>query len=334
MSATVAGLNLQADIEVDAAIYENDDSDYASSGFETSTQSLTSSVNQYIFENGRRYHSYYGPEKNYQPTDETEQDRLDLHHEIFLLLLDGELHLAPIADSPQRILDIGTGTGIWAIDMADKHPSAEVVGTDLSPIQPNWVPPNCKFEVDDAEQDWTYADDHFDFIHARNIAQGVSNWTKVMSEMYRTVKPGGWVELAELGSVFGSDDGSLKPDNPMLRVWGLFDEALVTLGRPMPDGDTLRERLEEAGFVDVVVTPVKQPFGPWPKDKRLKKAATMALLCAETGVEAYCMALYTRVLKMSSEEAKQVCDATLRAHKDKRTHMYNYLNIAYGRKPE
>jgi methylase of polypeptide subunit release factors len=64
-----------------------------------------------------------------------------MHHESFLMLLNGELHAAPIKN-PQRILDVGTGTGIWAIDAADKYPSAEVIGTDISPIQPGWVPPN------------------------------------------------------------------------------------------------------------------------------------------------------------------------------------------------
>lgn len=73
------------------------------------------------------------------------------------LAWDNKLHESPL-NEPHRILDIGTGTGIWAIDMADQYPIAEVVGTDLSPIQPSWVPTNCRFEVDDATLEWTFKD--------------------------------------------------------------------------------------------------------------------------------------------------------------------------------
>jgi ubiquinone/menaquinone biosynthesis C-methylase UbiE len=43
---------------------------------------------------------------------------MDLLHHIYRLCLKGELHLAPIKN-PQRVLDLGTGTGIWAIQFAE-----------------------------------------------------------------------------------------------------------------------------------------------------------------------------------------------------------------------
>lgn len=72
------------------------------------------------------------------PNDESESDRLDLTHQMLKIVLGNKIALAPIGEKPVRILDIGTGTGIWAIEMADEYPSAEIIGTDLSPTQPSW----------------------------------------------------------------------------------------------------------------------------------------------------------------------------------------------------
>lgn len=44
-----------------------------------------------------------------------ESDRLDLQHHLFYLTFGGKLHLAPI-ERPRNAVDIGTGTGIWAVD--------------------------------------------------------------------------------------------------------------------------------------------------------------------------------------------------------------------------
>lgn len=44
---------------------------------------------------------------------------MDILGHMFLLLLDGRLYLAPIDEHPQRILDLGCGTGLWAIEMGE-----------------------------------------------------------------------------------------------------------------------------------------------------------------------------------------------------------------------
>lgn len=104
------------------------------------TKSLTESVLDYQYENGRRYHAFRAG-KYPIPNDEAEQERLDLQHHIYLLVSGGRLYRAPLPPHVDRVLDVGTGTGKWAIDFADMHPDADVVATDLSVIQPYWVSP-------------------------------------------------------------------------------------------------------------------------------------------------------------------------------------------------
>lgn len=44
---------------------------------------------------------------------------MDLAHHIYRLILKGDLQIAPVGKDPQRVLDLGTGTGIWAIQFAE-----------------------------------------------------------------------------------------------------------------------------------------------------------------------------------------------------------------------
>lgn len=100
----------------------------------------------------------------------------DSHH-FATVLFDGELYTAPITDDPKNVIDIGTGTGLWAIDFADKFPKCNVIGTDISPIQPNWVPPNVTFEITDYNKEWTFKENmQFDYIHLRWLSGTSKDW--------------------------------------------------------------------------------------------------------------------------------------------------------------
>lgn len=55
-------------------------------------------------------------------TPQPEKDRMDIYHQFFAVARRGQLHQAPVPSEPHlqpRILDVGCGTGIWAIDMAE-----------------------------------------------------------------------------------------------------------------------------------------------------------------------------------------------------------------------
>jgi methylase of polypeptide subunit release factors len=49
------------------------------------------------------------------------------------------------------VLDVSIGTGIWAINFADKAPLVKVIGVDLSSIGPNFVPLNFEYQINDLE---------------------------------------------------------------------------------------------------------------------------------------------------------------------------------------
>jgi len=84
-----------------------------------------------------------------------------------------------------------------------------VIGTDLSPIQPEYVPPNLRFEIDDADDDWVYSY-RFDYIHGRYILPFVNDIPKMLRNVYESLNPGGYVEIMETLMLMEAIDASLE----------------------------------------------------------------------------------------------------------------------------
>ncbi|KDN60043.1 putative methyltransferase domain-containing protein [Colletotrichum sublineola] len=330
---------LQVDTDVENAGGADSDSTYGSDGGTAYTGSISSSIFHYQYENGRRYHAYR--EGQYVlPNDDQEQERLDLQHHIWRLLLGGNLFTAPLPPpdhpdvSDMRILDLGTGTGIWAIDMADEFPSAHVYGVDLSPIQPEWVPTNCKFHVDDYEDEWTYREDErFDYIHGRALSGTSSDWAKFYDRVMAGLNPGGWVEMQEYDAWIFSDDDSFDR-----AVWTKewvtkLDEASKMYGKQINVAKHHKQWMIEAGFEGVRELVYRIPIGPWAKDPALKELGCYELVHMQMSVDSHTPALFTRVLNFSQDQTRVLMEGVRREFRSKDFRLITSYRFITGRKP-
>jgi ubiquinone/menaquinone biosynthesis C-methylase UbiE len=139
------------------------------------------------------------------PKDLDETNRLDFQHYMLRSFIKSN-YVAPIGQ-PRDILDVGCGTGRWAMDLATEFPRANVIGVDVAP------PPladsahgasvdaadNYTFVQGNVLERLPFADNSFDFVHQRYLILAIpaSRWPLVVAELLRVTRPGGWVELIE-----------------------------------------------------------------------------------------------------------------------------------------
>ncbi|KAK8169402.1 S-adenosyl-L-methionine-dependent methyltransferase [Phyllosticta citrichinensis] len=324
-AATAAEIHIPVEDDVDSA--------YGGEYAVSDTTSVASTIWKHRFENGRRYHKYQEG-AYWGPNDDAQNDQLDIGHHMMRILLDDRLHLAPLQTDPQRVLDVGCGTGIWSIDFADENPSAEVIGTDLSPIQPAFTPPNVKFEVDDCTQQWMCPLNHFDLVHIRCLYGSVSDWPALYREAYEHIKPGGWIHQLETSIQFKSDDDSFPPNSALLEWSDLFIGTAEKFGKTMRVTDNMRRWIMDAGFQEVREVRYKVPVGPWSSDPKHKELGKWNLLYCFYGCEGWAMFLLTNVLGWKPEEVQVLLAKFKAALKDKKTHAYYEMSVVYGKKPE
>jgi len=149
-----------------------------------------------------------------------------------------------------RILEIGSGLGLLAADLARRFPRCTVTGLEFSPDQLAHAPtsiPNLSFTRGDAHH-LPFDDASFDRVYCRYVLEHVADPARVLSEALRTLKPGGFFRAQE------NDISLVRHDPPTPAfdlVWDRFARLQSELGGDAFIGRRLFGLLARAGFTNL-----------------------------------------------------------------------------------
>ncbi|KAI6784792.1 uncharacterized protein J7T54_007885 [Emericellopsis cladophorae] len=312
----------EAEFSASSVNYDTDRDSLASEEHDgyNESMSLLPSLYEHSYAHGRRYHRYrHG--RYPIPNDEDEQSREEMLHAMMLEATDGRLFYSPLDErSVKKLVNLGTGTGMWPIER-----------TDLSPIQPYWVPVNVKFYVDDVEAEWMNGDD-FDFVHLRNMIAVLRAPVDVLRQAYEHLSPGGWIELQDVNGQVHTDDDAGLEDWFLSRFTQHKVDAYAQFGTNAHAAVLGGDQLREADFVNIRHNYIKLPYGTWPKDKvMLIVGMYYRTACAK--FFSALGAIHFPLLGWRKAEMEVSCAECRQGMRDPNVHAYGKMHFRSGQKP-
>ncbi|CAG8503680.1 1543_t:CDS:2 [Paraglomus brasilianum] len=145
--------------------------------------------------------------KCFLPSDKEEAKRSFDRYYIDKLIW-GNDYSAPIFDRLShgaKVLDVGCGSGAWITNMALNYPASTFVGIDVAPLFPDVIPHNTAFLQCNIVNGLPFPDNCFDFVRQGFliICMDWQIWKKkVIKELIRITKPGGYIEIMETDGQF------------------------------------------------------------------------------------------------------------------------------------
>jgi len=219
------------------------------------------------------------------------------------------------------VLDLGCGNGSWTMEMAADYPNTSILGIDTNQVFPETVmPPNCDFDVVDATGPLPYADNTFDLVYIREMVTAIpgTQWNGMLKEVYRVLKPDGWIQANEIGPNFmnlGPVSNYLIDTSKKGLDKGGYDTSIS--GR-------LPELLTAAGYADVDQVKVETPLGSW--------GGTLGTLLKEDFYLGIVALKNWIVLMMGVSGEKWEADAKIFLVEAEEYKTYGELFACYGRK--
>jgi SAM-dependent methyltransferase len=217
-----------------------------------------------------------------------------------------------------------------AIAMGEQYPSAEIIATDISVFQLGDLPSNVTLEIDDIEDEWTFPQNSFDFIHLRDMSGSISDWKSVYREAFKCLVPGGQIEISDFGDTSTSNSSNLFQTIYSSEIQSASEVA----GTPLGVKHLERNIFEDIGYVEIRNVMIRVPLGMWPSDANRKTVGKLMLIGTLEGLEAKSLRLLTKCKGWSAEDVTELCTkvkAEMLA--DQSLHRYISLHIVIAQKP-
>lgn len=184
------------------------------------------------------------------------------------------------------------------------------------------VPPNCQFEVEDVEDEWTYSQ-RFDLIHGRLLVSCFKDPQSVLEQAFNHLAPGGYLEMQDAGFPMGAVDNSME--GTALWQWNMhIVEGAEKARRPWTNTKHFKRWMEEIGFVAVEEKILYWPINTWPRDPHLKRLGLWFQHDLLEGLNST-RAVLTRGLGWSNEEVEVFLASVRNDIKSKSVHAYVIL---------
>lgn len=216
-------------------------------------------------EHAARIYQAYPKAQYILPADDLERQRLLIQHGDWKTLFGNKVLFAPVTlDANDKVLEVATGPGFWIMDLAESvGPLVPMVAVDIeSRLFPVCPPKNITFGIESVTnlpRDWTNS---FSFVHQRLLilALQVHEWPTAVGELYRVLRPGGWVQIAETAPWVEAEN----PKTPCMEKLTAMYCALLRSRNLYPDcAQDIPAMLEAAGFVDIHSESRIQLIGKW-----------------------------------------------------------------------
>ncbi|KAK8071693.1 S-adenosyl-L-methionine-dependent methyltransferase [Apiospora saccharicola] len=218
---------------------------------------------------------YLALRKELLPESDTQQRQARARHRVYTAVLDGNLTCCKLPSKVNRVLDIGSGIGCWAVDIARKHPEARVTCIDHHAVHLRDAPSNVSFRVADMNRDWPVEPNSLDLIHIRAMSDDVVSWPFILSQALKALRPGGQLEVSEIRPRFWDFDGLFSVTDVLPDGEKMAAELSAKIGVDLDPSASLPMWLDSAGFEKAAQRSEILPVGNWSKDAKLHHRATL-----------------------------------------------------------